>query len=126
MLDEKNNPIPAGDTLEYAEWVKTYDRCVEKTVTPSGYCVSTVFLGMDHQMSWGDAAGPPVLWETMVFGPGGTGDDDMNRYISWKEAVRGHWRMVKKFGGAKPQKLWEKMVYLFTKGVGREIGKTLI
>src|SRR6187401_652293 len=32
-----------------------------------GTIVSTVFLGLDH--SWGH--GPPLLYETMVFDPGG-------------------------------------------------------
>jgi len=46
--------------------------------------VSTVFLSINHQFSPG---GPPVLWETMVFG----GPDDIcRRYPSFHEAKEGH------------------------------------
>jgi hypothetical protein len=46
--------------------------------------VSTVFLALDH--SFGD--GPPVLWETMVFG--GPADMDQQRYTSREAAEAGH------------------------------------
>jgi hypothetical protein len=46
--------------------------------------VSTVFLGIDHQ--WED--GPPVLWETMIFG--GPLNDYQVRYTSYNDAVEGH------------------------------------
>lgn len=51
--------------------------------------VSTVFLGIDHNFSM---VGPPVLWETMVFGcpEGGKLDQYCNRYTSAKDAKRGH------------------------------------
>lgn len=47
--------------------------------------VSTVFLVLDHNHS---GVGPPVLWETMVFG----GPDDMaqRRYSSRDAALEGH------------------------------------
>ena len=50
--------------------------------------ISTVFLGINHQ--YGD--GPPVLWETMIFG--GSHDQDQWRYISEQDARVGHERVV--------------------------------
>ncbi len=50
--------------------------------------ISTVFLGMDH--SWG--GGPPLLFETLVFG--GPLDDEMERYSTWEQAEAGHEAMV--------------------------------
>lgn len=50
--------------------------------------VSTVFLGLDH--GWGE--GPPVLYETMVFG--GPLDGECERYCTRAEAVAGHALMV--------------------------------
>ena len=50
--------------------------------------ISTVFLGLDHR--WGD--GPPVLFETMVFG--GSLDEAMERYSTYDEAETGHDLMV--------------------------------
>lgn len=50
--------------------------------------VSTVFLGLDHAHN----GGPPVLWETMVFG--GDLDGEQERYTSRADAVAGHAAMV--------------------------------
>ena len=47
-------------------------------------CVSTVWLGLDH--SWDD--GPPLIFETMVFG--GALEGEMERYSTEAEAVAGH------------------------------------
>lgn len=46
--------------------------------------VSTVFLSLDH--NWGD--GPPILFETMIFG--GEHDGYQERYRTWEEAEEGH------------------------------------
>ena len=50
-----------------------------------------MFLGLDH--SFADV-GPPILFETMVFG--GEHDQEMERYATWDEAVAGHDIMVQK------------------------------
>jgi hypothetical protein len=52
--------------------------------------VSTVWLGMDHQ--FGD--GPPLIFETMVFG--GPLDDYQWRYVTEAEAIAGHDQVVAK------------------------------
>lgn len=46
--------------------------------------VSTVFLGINH--NFGD--GPPILFETMIFG--GKHDQYQDRYATYAEAVAGH------------------------------------
>lgn len=61
------------------------DRTVAKT-TIGQYLVSTVFLGLDHQ--YGD--GPPLLFETMVFGEEDWVEQYMDRYATWEQAERGH------------------------------------
>ena len=50
--------------------------------------VSTVFLGLDHAFD----DGPPVLWETMIFG--GEHSEDQWRYTSEQAARVGHERIV--------------------------------
>jgi hypothetical protein len=50
--------------------------------------VSTVFLGLDH--SFGE--GPPMLFETMIFG--GEHDEDQWHYSTWAEAEAGHARAL--------------------------------
>jgi hypothetical protein len=52
--------------------------------------VSTVFLGLDH--SWDD--GPPLLFETMIFG--GYYDEYPIRYATIQEARAGHRRVVRR------------------------------
>lgn len=46
--------------------------------------VSTVFLGLNHNFG----VGPPLLWETMVFG--GCFDDAQGRWPSREEALKAH------------------------------------
>lgn len=50
--------------------------------------VSTVFLSVNHQWE----PGPPILFETMVFG--GKHDDFQERYETWEQAKAGHQRAV--------------------------------
>lgn len=64
------------------------DRVVEQTTLGEGVRVSTVFLGLDHRFG----EGPPLLFETMVFG--GERDGDQWRYSTWDEAAAGHEAVV--------------------------------
>jgi hypothetical protein len=47
--------------------------------------VSTVFLSLDHRHG---TEGPPILFETMIFG--GPYDQDCTRYATKAEAQQGH------------------------------------
>lgn len=51
--------------------------------------ISTVFLAIDHNFS---DEGPPLLFETLVFG--GDRDGEMYRYATWEEAETGHKQLV--------------------------------
>jgi hypothetical protein len=85
ILDENGEPVLCEDLMEWAMWMGTGERRVDFTDL-IGIRVSTVFLGIDHNFS---GHGPPVLWETMVFGEeeGGTRE---RRYTSRAEAIAGH------------------------------------
>lgn len=50
--------------------------------------ISTVFLGVDHSYGGG---GPPILFETMVFG--GPLDGEFDRCSTWEKAVEMHAQM---------------------------------
>ena len=52
--------------------------------------ISTVFLGLDHS----NGEGPPLLFETMIFG--GPLDEEQRRYTTWDEAEAGHAEMVER------------------------------
>jgi len=78
------------DVRTWGEWFQNIEnRRVARTVLTDEVSVSTVFLGLDH--SWG-RAGPPLLFETMIFG--GPADQATDRYATWAEAEQGHERMV--------------------------------
>jgi hypothetical protein len=64
---------------------------VADTALESGVRISTVFLGIDHNHL---RQGPPILFETMIFG--GPYDQYMDRYCTWAEAEAGHARAVYK------------------------------
>ena len=69
ILDENGEPAPEPDLMKWARWFEDADRTVAATYVDRGgirITISTVFLGMDHNLM---GRGPPVLWETMVFGP---------------------------------------------------------
>ena len=85
ILDRHN--VVATDLMTWARWFEKAERRVDRTEIGEVF-ISTVFLGLDH--SFGE--GPPLLFETMVFG--GPLDQDMERYSTWDEAVAGHKAMV--------------------------------
>lgn len=84
ILDNNNNPVPKP-ILEVVKWLEDgSNRRTVKRDEIGDILVSTVFLGLDH--AW--EPGPPVLWETMIFG--GEHDQYQERYTSYKDAVEGH------------------------------------
>lgn len=101
------------DLMTWAEWFEKAERHVAKTnigVPIWKYYlgkllkikkwqpiyISTVFLGLDHSFG----SGPPLLFETMVFG--GPLDQEMDRYTTWEEAEIGHKVMVEGVKKATP------------------------
>ncbi len=82
-----HRPVPCEDLMTWAKWFGTADRTVAKTLI-DGVEVSTVFLGLDHRFS----NGPPLLFETVVFGPE---NEECDRYSTWEEAEAGHREMCR-------------------------------
>ena len=85
-----------GRPLEMAGMVAAFESGTNRTVAftrivgddpPWVIEVSTVHLVIDHQ--YGD--GPPLIFETMVFGDG---EGDCERYSTEQQAREGHTRMV--------------------------------
>ena len=84
-------PVPVdGFDVEFAKWYEDFsNRQTARTEVQdprdgTKVLISTVFLALDH--GWDD--GPPVLWETMIFG--GSLDGEQWRYRSEAEARVGH------------------------------------
>ena len=82
--------VPVGDDVH--QWARmfeaTEDRRVAETMVED-VRVSTVFLGLDHRFI---DDGPPLLFETMIFG--GDGDKDQWRCSTWEQAEAQHRRAV--------------------------------
>lgn len=82
-------PVPM---MVWAHWLEKHwnARIIKCEPITMDTAVSTVFLGLNHQ--YGD--GPPLLFETLVFG--GTMDGEMDRYATYDEAVTGHAAMCER------------------------------
>jgi hypothetical protein len=103
ILDDKGEPFKTEDMLLWAQWWEAADRTLAST-NLGPYWVSTIFLGIDHGFSFHPDS-PPVLWETMLFGPeqkvseltGGTYREslDTRRYATRQEAKAGHQEIVR-------------------------------
>jgi hypothetical protein len=82
LVDGK--PVQEPDTLKWARWVGNIDNRRVAYDQVGRYTVSTVFLGIDHSFG----GGPPLLYETMIFGP--LDEEYQERFSTRKEAVAGH------------------------------------
>lgn len=92
-------PEPCLDPMRWAMSFEDGDRRVARTELMNGdVVVSTVFLGLDHNFM-GD--GPPILFETMVFGEEhltkflgheriSREEMGCSRYSTYDEAEKGH------------------------------------
>lgn len=99
ILDADNHAVPS-DLMEWARWFDDANRRIGYTEITSQIYVSTVFLGLDHRHFGG---GPPILFETMIFG--GPLDQSQWRYSSWDDAEAGHRAAVRKARNAIGQKI---------------------
>jgi hypothetical protein len=88
ILDEDDEPEVCDDILVWSAWMSLRERRLLYDVVGDAE-VSTVFLGTDYR-HLGD--GPPILWETMIFG--GVHDLRITRYTSKLAALQGHARIV--------------------------------
>lgn len=101
VLDENGEPRECPDLLEWARWVDANWVTGRKVALDvfedvSGEVrVSTVFLAIDHNFV---GKGPPLLFETMVFG--GTYDGEQYRWATRSEALAGHATLVEAVKGA--------------------------
>lgn len=85
----KDREVVPSDVMTWAKFFEDFDnRVVAKTKVGDDVEVSTVFLGSNHRFG----EGPPLVFETMVFG--GELDEEMMRYSTYDEAEAGHKAMV--------------------------------
>jgi hypothetical protein len=89
-FDREGKPI-----TDVTEWVRLfgdaeYKRVAYDELEDGRYTISTVWLGLNHQFG----RGPPLIFETMTFGPDGAADC-CRRYATLEEAKRGHEEMLR-------------------------------
>ena len=84
VLDDQGNPVLEPDLMKWSKWFEQSEKRVLARDDLGNIRVSTVFLGLDHSFG----SGPPLLWETMIFG--GKHDDYQKRYSTRDEALAGH------------------------------------
>jgi hypothetical protein len=102
VLDAEHHVVEV-DVMTWAMWFETIgNRTIGYTEVTSEIHVSTVFLGIDHR-HWGD--GPPILFETLIFG--GPLNGQGMRYASYDDAETGHKTFVRKAREAIGQKVNE-------------------
>lgn len=87
-----------GNQIGFEAWSRLFSTALYKIVAQSEigpYYVSTVWIGVDHGFT---LSGPPIIFETMVFGhAGGDGlgpDIECRRYATEAEARAGHDEIV--------------------------------
>lgn len=100
ILDEHGQAVPEPDLLKWAAWFEKADPRVAEDKF-DGIRVSTVFLGLDHN-HYGQ--GPPLLYETIIFGPEKHYNElakreleeshEMWRYTTRTNALAGHKKAV--------------------------------
>lgn len=124
ILDGRGQPVRVGTVEEWARWSEANReaRIIGKD-TVSGADVSTVFLGMDHQ--WFDD-GPPLIFETMIFG--GRWDNYQWRWSTRAEAEASHAQVVEALQTGQPPldaEEPEATTPPLRLRVGRSVGRTL-
>ena len=107
ILDAEHNLVPTDDVLVWGTFFEDMGkRRVAQDIIEQPESdpvrVSTVFLGLDH--NWLDN-GPPILFESMVFG--GPLDGEMYRYPTWDSAAEGHKLLVDETVLEGKVKAWE-------------------
>ena len=100
---DKNKKVVEVDNVY--DWGRMFEENEERIVNLTIFIgkhgkvrISTVFLGLNHSFF----EGPPLWFETMVFG--GPLDQEQDRYTTWDEAKAGHEAMVKR--AKKASKPW--------------------
>jgi hypothetical protein len=90
ILGPDGEPAPV-DPLTMGVWLERERAAgrlhVSDDTLPDGTRISTIFLGIDHDLT---GHGPPILFETMVFADGKPWDGEQQRYATRVEAEAGH------------------------------------
>lgn len=88
---EGTKVVECDSLIEWAKFFESQRRVARTVIGP--FVVSTVFLGLDHNFA---EAGPPLIFETMVFSRiTGGADLYMDRCSTYEQALMMHDRGVR-------------------------------
>lgn len=96
ILDDNKRPVSCPDVLTWGRWIARDENRLVAHSFAHGLSVSTVFLGIDGLTFI--CGGPPLIWETMVFGGPPNVDQSQRRYATYRAALRGHIETCRKLG----------------------------
>lgn len=94
-LDKNHNVVSCTFeefAMQYANPRNSDRRIAYTQMNNKTIIVSTVFLALDHSFMPG---GPPVVFETMIFGGDDEIDQYQDRYCTWEDAHAGHRKAVR-------------------------------
>lgn len=74
------------DVMEWARLHSDHDQIIVRRSTIGEIDLSTVWLGIDHAFGYP----PPLIFETMTFGPEPWGARLLDRYATEQQALAGH------------------------------------
>lgn len=86
----ENDKPKKVEMMECAKWIEVQENTIIKKTKVGKAEVSTVFLGLDHNLS---GRGDPLLFETMIFNHDGF-CNYQKRYTSKQESLKGHEKAV--------------------------------
>lgn len=89
-LDEDKKPVPC--LVTEAGFDSPHRRVAMDKLSDGGR-ISTVFLSLNHSFG----SGPPLFFETMVFGKDSYRDIYCRRYETWEQAEEGHKEILAAF-----------------------------
>lgn len=96
---KKGKPVRVHDVIAWAMWYEHHHIERQVALDKIGKIeVSTVFLGIDlrfFDLRFFGSKGPPILWETMVFGEQKGVYPRQQRYSSLAQALAGHKAIVR-------------------------------
>ena len=95
LLDNEHNVVPTINVHAWANFFRLPDRIVKQEYIEE-VKISTVFLGIDHSCT---GEGPPIVFETMIFG--GEHDGYQDRCATWVEAEAMHAKAVALVNGGR-------------------------
>lgn len=85
----KNKEVIKVSRIEFARFFRNHQDSIVKQTKIPPYFISTVFLGLDHNIF--QPGEPPIVFETMIFKDGDEWNTDyLERCATYKEAEAQH------------------------------------